>query len=81
MKTQNELKEMANEVSKDINAAIANYRNDKTIMDFVTAEAAAKVAAELEGKTFDKVTDADVIGARVQAYIEAGLIGVYAASL
>ncbi len=70
-------------------AAIKNYRSNKIIMDFVTAEAREKVAAEIraemKGGTTAKAVELlevryENIAKRVEEYVTAGLIGCYMAS-
>lgn len=71
-------------------AAIENYKSNKTIMDFVTAEAREKVASEIRVKQGGGTTAKAVallelrysnIKARVDEYINVGLVGCYMASL
>lgn len=70
--------------------AIERYRDNKTIMDFLTGEARAKVASEIReheggGTTALAVSLLEIrhknIAKRVDRYVDAGLIGCYMASL
>jgi hypothetical protein len=69
---------------------IEGYKSNKIIMDFVTQEAREKVASEIREKMKGGTTAKAVelmevrypnIKARVDAYINAGLVGCYMASL
>lgn len=69
---------------------IQGYRTNKTIMDFVTADAREKVAAEIraeyKGGTTAKAVELlesthQNIKERVETYIDAGLVGCYLASI
>ena len=69
--------------------AIASYRTNKIIMDFVSNEAREKVAAEIREEIGGSVTAKGVdllearypnIKARVEQYVNLGLIGCFMAS-
>ena len=81
------------ENAKLINIAvseIANYRNNKEIMSFVTKEALEQTAADIRSKTGSGTTAKAVelliirnkeVSNRVEEYINLGLIGCFYASL
>lgn len=69
---------------------IEGYKSNKVVMDFVTQQAREKVAAEIRVKRSGGTTAKAVelleirypnIKARVDTYINAGLLGCYLASL
>lgn len=75
-------------MNQQIISTINDYRNNKTIMDFVTSEAREKVATEIRAKTGGGTTAKAVelleirhsnIAERVQAYVATGLIGCFMA--
>lgn len=79
------MKDLATKAAEAIN----NYKSNKVIMDFVTAEAREKVAAEIraemKGGTTAKAVELlemryDNIKQRVANYVNAGLVGCYLAA-
>lgn len=71
-------------------AAIAAYKSNNTIMQYVTTEAREKVASEIRKKTGSGTTAKAVelleirhknIAERVNYYINAGLVGCYLAKM
>lgn len=79
-----------NELAAVAVKVIEGYKANKIIMDFVTQEAREKVAAEIREKMKGGTTAKAVellevrypnIKARVETYINAGLVGCYMASL
>ena len=79
-----------NELALKAVSVIESYKSNKIIMDFVTTEAREKVASEIRAKQGGGTTAKAVallelrysnIKARVDEYINVGLVGCYMASL
>jgi hypothetical protein len=80
-----------NDMAQIAAAAISGYKKNKIIMNFVTTEAHEKVASEMRERQPGTVTTGKAvevlsmrypnIAARVNEYINSGLLGCYMASL